>query len=451
MTLPSGTIGNLAPVQRAAFLAAVGEQMRTEISDLRQDTVAAELVGDHVRTRASCRRPSRLRCSVRRRRLRMRVLFSSTWGVGHVFPMVPLARAFVAAGHDVLWVTNEPTCALVRAAGIEARAGGLGSDGLAEVRRRLAEGTAPLPGPARAGFAFPHMFGAWATPAMATDLLETARAWRPDLLLHEPAELASALVGAVLGVRSLTHSWGGSVPPELLVAAGEKVAPVWAAHGLDVAPYAGSFSSTYLDLCPPSVQPVPLDHVPDRQPLRPGRYSGERPGPGSEPAPLAGAPLVYLTFGTVHSSASVMGAALSGLSGHPVRVLATVGRDGDPDAFGPLGENVRVERWASQADVLPRASLVVSHAGSGTVLGALGLGLPQLCLPQAADQFRNTDAVVARGAGLGITPDRLSPEGVHDAVGRLLDEPGFRSSAGEVAAEIAAMPAAEDVVTLLAT
>lgn len=380
----------------------------------------------------------------------MRVLFSSTWGVGHVFPMVPLARAFLAAGHQVLWVTNEPTCALVQAAGIETRAGGLDRDGLAEVRRRLDEGTAPLPGPARAGFAFPHMFGAWATPAMAPDLLEAARSWRPDLLVHEPAELASALVGAVLGIRSITHSWGGAVPPDLLTAAADKVAGLWAAHGLDVAPYAGTFSSTYLDLCPPSVQPVPLDHVRDVQALRPGRYSGEHSGPVAEPAPPGAQPLVYLTLGTVHSSASVMGRALAGLSGHRVRVLATVGRDGDPGALGPLGEDVRVERWVSQSDVLPQASVVVSHAGSGTVLGTLGLGLPQLCLPQAADQFRTTHAVVARGAGLGITPDRMSPEAVHDAVGRLLTEPGYRTSAGEVAAEIAAMPAPHEVVALLA-
>ena len=272
----------------------------------------------------------------------MRVLFSSTWGVGHVFPMVPLARAFVAAGHDVLWVTNEPTCALVRASGLEPRPGGLGRDGLAEVRRRLAEATAPLPGPARAGFAFPHMFGAWATPAMAADLLETARTWQPDLLVHEPAELASPLVGAVLGIRSVTHSWGGAIPPELLTAAAEQVAPLWAEHGLDVAPYAGSFSSTYLDLCPPSVQPVPLDHVRDVRALRPGRYSGEHSGTGPEPAAPGAQPLVYLTLGTVHSSASVMGTVLGGLSELPVRVLATVGPDGDPSALGPLGNNVRV-------------------------------------------------------------------------------------------------------------
>lgn len=48
----------------------------------------------------------------------MRVLFSSTFGYGHVFPMFPLARAFTAAGHEVLWATSADTCELVEATGL---------------------------------------------------------------------------------------------------------------------------------------------------------------------------------------------------------------------------------------------------------------------------------------------------------------------------------------------
>ena len=55
----------------------------------------------------------------------MRVLFSSTLGYGHVFPMVPLAQACLAAGHDVLWVAGEPAGPLVEAAGIPYAAAGL--------------------------------------------------------------------------------------------------------------------------------------------------------------------------------------------------------------------------------------------------------------------------------------------------------------------------------------
>ena len=48
----------------------------------------------------------------------MRVLFSSTFGYGHVLPLVPLAKAFRDAGHEVHWATHGPAQAVVRAAGL---------------------------------------------------------------------------------------------------------------------------------------------------------------------------------------------------------------------------------------------------------------------------------------------------------------------------------------------
>ena len=61
---------------------------------------------------------------------------------------------------------------------------------------------------------FPRLFGEALTPAMVDDLSPLATQWEPDLLIHEHGELASPLVGAVLGVPSLTHAFGGAIPPD---------------------------------------------------------------------------------------------------------------------------------------------------------------------------------------------------------------------------------------------
>ena len=381
----------------------------------------------------------------------MRVLFSSTWGYGHVFPMVPLAQACLAAGNEVLWVTNEPACRLVAQAGVPVTAAGLDTQGVREVEvrnRAHLQGLAPQD---RAAFAFPTMFGAWATPAMATDLLAVGRAWRPDLLVHEAAELASPMVGAVLGVPSLTHSFGGAVPPAFLAEAGERLAPLWAEHGLVVPPYAGAFGAPYLDICPPSVQPVDLSHIPVRQPLRPVPWSG--PPPLELPPYLRGddRPLVYLTLGTVNHQAAVLRPAVEALASLPVRVLVTLGPGGTADALGSQPANVTVQQWVSQVQVLEHCDVVVSHAGSGTFLGALSAGLPQLCLPQAADQFRNARAAVRRGAGLALTAEQASGRAIAEAVLSLLQQPSLRTAAREVAIEAAALPGPEQVSALLAT
>lgn len=369
----------------------------------------------------------------------MRVLFSSTTGLGHVFPMVQLARAFGAAGHHVLWATGADVLEVVEASGIPAVAAGPAGSELERLRRGVLGPAAQVPPPERAAYVFPRMFGEALAPPMARDLVPLAREFTPDLLIHEHGELASPLVGAVLGVPSLTHAFGGAIPAAFLVEAGERLTSMWAEHGLDVPPYAGCFESVYLDICPASVQAVPMEHVTDIQPLCPAMVDGVQP---DEP------PLVYVTMGTVQNRALDLGPLVAAVARLPVQVLVAVGEDGETDLSDQPG-NVRVEGWVDQTRVLERCSVVVSHGGSGTFLGALAQGVPQLCLPQAADQFRNAEGGVRTGAALALMPGETTPESVAAATSRLLEEASFRSASARVAGEIAAMPSPAEVVDLL--
>ena len=381
----------------------------------------------------------------------MRILFSSTWGVGHIFPMVPLARALIRAGHDVLWVAHEPACPHVTAAGIPARTGGLDANGVREVVHRMRAATASVPGRERAALAFPTMFGEAATPSMVVDLQREAASFDPDLMIHEPAELAAPLVASLRQTPCLTHSWGPAIPADILAAAAERLMQVWAAHGRAVPPHAGLFSSGYLDICPPSMQFVPGDHIPQRQLMKPGLYSGESLDLPFTWAAAEERPLVYVTLGTVSSNVPAQQAAIDGAVACGARVLVTVGPQGDPSMLEPRVASTRIERWVPQSVVLPQADLVVSHAGSGTFLGALAHGIPQLCLPQAADQFRNADAVTRSGTGKSLMPEQVTVDAVGDAVRQLLTDPSPRASAGVVAAEIAGMPGADQVASTLGT
>jgi UDP:flavonoid glycosyltransferase YjiC (YdhE family) len=358
--------------------------------------------------------------------------------------MVPLAQAFRDAGHQVLWATAASGLSLVEEAGLETERAGLHGEQLAQVQGGLRSRAAALPPPERAAFMFPTMFGEALTPPMLADLLPIAERFRPDLMVHEHAELASPVVGAALGVPSATHAFGGAVPAAFLAEAGTRTAHLWEGLGLDQPSYAGCFESAYLDICPPSVQGVPLDHVAVRRPLRPVPWSGR-------PHELGGLarPLVYFTLGTVSNASPVLEVAVRSLARLPVQLLVTVGPDGDPAALGQVSDNVRVERWVPQAQLLPRCDVVVSHAGSGTFLGALAAGVPQLCLPQAADQFRNAEAGVRAGVALSLAPHEADGEAIAAATRRLLDEPAFAEAARTVQAEIAAMPSPAEVAGAL--
>jgi UDP:flavonoid glycosyltransferase YjiC (YdhE family) len=376
----------------------------------------------------------------------VRVLFSSPWQVGHVFPMVPLARAFVESGHDVRWGTNEAGCSLVRAAGLDAVSVGLSAVAYGELRTRVFAQARTLSPQDWSAFVFPNMFGG-AAPATAVDLLQLAREWQPDLLVHDNAELAAPLVAAVLQRPCVTHAFGGAVPAEVVGAHSDPVTSMWAEHGLQTPPFAGLFNDGYLDICPPSVQGVAVDHIGRRIPLRPGSYSGEPTG--ALPPIVTTAeqrPLVYLTLGTVVSNIDLMRAALDE---HEVRVLVTVGNHSDPRALGPQPRHVDVQQWVSQSEVLPYCDLVVSHGGSGTFLAALSHGLPQLCLPQQADQFRNAHAGAARGVSAFLHPDGATKASIGDALHDVLGHDSYRRASADVALEIRDMPDARSVVTTL--
>lgn len=119
-----------------------------------------------------------------------------------------------------------------------------------------------------------------------------------------------------------------------------------------------------------------------------------------------------------------------------VRGLVTVGPALDPAAF-PAPANVVVRPSVAHAQVFPEASVVVTHAGHGTVIRALNCGVPLLCMPMGRDQRDDTARVVARGAGLRLSPN-ASALGIREALRRLLEQPSYREGARRLARTIAA-------------
>ena len=116
---------------------------------------------------------------------------------------------------------------------------------------------------------------------------------------------------------------------------------------------------------------------------------------------------VYLTLGTImNQRPAVFRAVIDGCARWPVNVIVTTGPGFDPSGLGALPPAVRTAPFLPQAAVLPHCRAVVSHAGAGTMLGALCHGLPQLCLPQGTDQPSNTAALLPTGAALALEPDR---------------------------------------------
>jgi UDP:flavonoid glycosyltransferase YjiC (YdhE family) len=99
---------------------------------------------------------------------------------------------------------------------------------------------------------------------------------------------------------------------------------------------------------------------------------------------------------------------------------------------------------------MKRCAAVVSHTGSGSMLGALAEGLPQVCLPMGADQFSNAAQIARTGAGIVVPPDARTPQTIRAAIDQVLADPAYAAGARVLQADIAAMPSAADVVNAIA-
>lgn len=373
----------------------------------------------------------------------MRVLFSTTPLDGHFRPLLALARALRAAGHELAFATEAGWHSHVVGEGFDALpAGGPHSDALAHLDRFRDELRA-VPPERRRPLLFTHLFAEFHATAKLPELLDVARAWRPDAVVYESGDLAAPAVAAALELPVAHHSFGVMVPFAALERAAEHMAPLWRSIGAEPDRYAGAFRGLYIDVCPPSFA--------WEQPL------GETIQLRSEAATIEGVPdwldaleqpFVYVTLGTVFNGPEVFRPLLDALDGS-ISALVTTGRNVDPLSLGRWSPNVRVERFVPQAQVLPRCAAVVAHAGSGSVLGALAHGLPLVLVPQGADQFDNAARCAAAGAAVVIRPEELTADAVRLALRRVLDEPSFAEAARRVQAEIQAMPSAEEVAARL--
>ncbi|GAB3403441.1 glycosyltransferase [Flindersiella endophytica] len=388
----------------------------------------------------------------------MKVLFTTTAGAGHFHPLVPIARAVVAAGHQVAVACPASYRPTVEAAGFPTFAAGRDDASDPEVAglyARLFE--LPLDDPASSdagnGLAI-RIFSGPNVRIILPHLREVAGEFRPDLIVSEEGELGGPVAAELLGLPYATVNVSlQQLAGRFYDTVAESLDPIRVANGLPPDPGL-VLRHRYLQLthAPDSLEATGVSRLPTTRVIRPEPLEGET---GVAPSWLAelpsDRPTVYATLGTEMSKLpgvypGLFRAIVDALADEAVNLIVTVGRDLDPAGLGALPANTRVEHYVPQSRLLPVCAAMICHGGSNTVLGALAAGLPVVFTPIAADGPWNAERCAQLGAGVVAPPEARSPEQIRAAVRAVLDEPGYRAAAGRLAGEIVAAPPVEHAV-----
>ncbi len=372
----------------------------------------------------------------------LRVMLGAFGDPGHAFPMIALGRALAARGHDVTLQTWKRWREHVQAEGMTFAA--------APEYSVFPQGPEPL-----------DFYEA--VVHAARDTLPLVRELRPHVAVADILTLAPALAAEREGVPVATliphvhphgerhfpiYSLGARMPRSALGRAMWRAlqSPVdrglergrrelndtRARLGLPALPHVHGGISRALALVATFPQLEYPRAWPDGAHVV-GPLMWEPPAADVQPPP-GEQPLVVIAPSTAQDAEHrLLRAALRGLAGAPVRVLATYNRRLPPRPL-PVPDNARVVDWISYSRTMPRADVVVCHAGHGTLVRALASGCAVVACPATGDMSENAARLDWSGAGVRVPRRFATPRTLRLAVERVLGDPSITARARQLAA-----------------
>lgn len=423
----------------------------------------------------------------------MKVLFASIPAIGHVNPLLAIARLARGRGDDVMFTTGRLFKSSVEASGI--RFAPLADEADFDYRdmgKTIDDWATLPPGPPQLRKAFERVFLGM-MGAQAETLRGIIAAEAPDVIVADSLfyGIAPLLLDqgrprppiVACGVSFLTLDrpdgapGGLGLPPArdeadrrryAEIAAGVDdalTAPLrafadakLAAMGLPKLPHS-VFQSAVL-LADAYLQPTVRAFEYDFGPLPPTiHFVGALPPPPSTTPPPAwwgdldgGRKLVLVTQGTVANLdfGEVIEPAIQALAGRDdLLVVVTTGGRPVEDVRGPIPANTRLSRFLDYEALLPRLSLLVTNGGYGTVSLALRAGVPMVSAGLTEDKAEIGARIAWSGVGVHLASRAPGVEAVRNAIDRVLGTPAYRERARAMAAGFAAQDTPRAIFAIL--
>jgi MGT family glycosyltransferase len=374
-------------------------------------------------------------------------LFFNVPGHGHINPSLALVTELSRRGHHITYFATESYRAKVEAAGAKFQAYAAILDNYFDARG--------LHGGVPQKVAY-HLITT--TEQILPELLEIARAARPDYILYDgmcpwgyftarilglPAVVSLALMAPVSPPPQAMLNWQmlGLVIPMLLRdfdkglkanlrgrALGKKYnVPSLGPTSLLNAPgdlaisYTSSYFQPFANTAPDTVCFVgwTLGETPASQSFSLDQMQGRR--------------LIYVSLGTLNNKAAAFfKMCIAAFAGRDDFVLMSTGNGISPEVFGKLPENIAIHLWVPQTEVLKQAALFITHGGLNSIHDGLYCGVPLLLVPQQEEQTFNALRVVELGAGLMLKNSQVTAQTLRSTTAKLLAEARFKAESNRV-------------------
>jgi UDP:flavonoid glycosyltransferase YjiC (YdhE family) len=310
-----------------------------------------------------------------------KIIFTCQSIENHVRPLAPVAAACMRQGNEVVVaaantfgdrISNTYRLPYVRArrdwttdpevTQIFAR---LPSEGNDEFNRQL----------------FTRFLAGPPTLKMTCDILEFAKRWRPDVIMHDCSEFGGYLAAVLLGIPHVSPSRAGEHLPAWLTCIPEDRPLIYVSLGS-------------LGPCAPAL-----------------------------------ADSVLRTYDVI----------LDALVAYPCTAVVAVGRD-NVQRFSGLSEHIRIMANAPQPLVLRVADLYIGHGGFGGLREAIDAAIPLLILPFFADQPANAARCAELGLGVTLDPLTVTSADVYTSVADMLRRSSYKKQMRALQRRALALP-----------
>ena len=369
----------------------------------------------------------------------MRILCATLPGPGHGHPMLAVARALAARGHDVTFASGDSHEHEVKEAG-------LGFALLPRVQGSPLHDLRPYDDAAAQAEAMRPLLEALQPDAAVVDVITLGAALGVDMM---GIPYATLVVHPLHVPSRVLPPFGYGRPPGRMPPLRFRDAWMRANNRKDLERARANLNigRARLGLPPVSGLDVGLSErlvlvatLPALEIERPdwpsnahvvGPCLWDYPGGAFEP-PGGDGPLVLVAPSTAYDGDRMLGPALDAVRRLGVRAVVTPGAAQLPS---PLPPGVVVVRGVPHRAIHPHVAAEICNGGHGTVVRALSAGVPLVVVPGHGDQQENAYRVERAGAGVQVRFP--SPRSIRAALSRVLGRQRYAAGAQRLAKEAA--------------